>query len=73
MLENITWLGHAAFKIAASRIIYIDPFELLGELEPADVILITHDHYDHCSPEDVAKIRGEATVIVAAENCRGKL
>lgn len=73
MLENITWLGHAAFKIAASRIIYIDPFELVGELEPANFILITHDHYDHCSPEDVAKIRGDATVIVAAENCRGKL
>jgi L-ascorbate metabolism protein UlaG (beta-lactamase superfamily) len=73
MLENITWLGHAAFKIAASRMIYIDPFELAGELEPADVILITHDHYDHCSPEDVAKIRGENTVIVAAGNCRGKL
>ncbi len=73
MLEDISWLGHDAFKIAATKIIYLDPFELAGDLEPADIICISHDHYDHCSPEDVAKIRGENTVIVAAENCRGKL
>jgi L-ascorbate metabolism protein UlaG (beta-lactamase superfamily) len=73
VLENISWLGHDAFKIAATKIIYLDPFELAGDLEPADIICISHDHYDHCSPEDVAKIRGEDTVIVAAENCRDKL
>ena len=73
MLENITWLGHDAFKIAASKLIYLDPFELAGELEPADVIFITHEHHDHCSPEDVAKIQREDTVVVAAENCRGML
>jgi len=73
VLENIIWLGHDAFKIAAPKIIYLDPFELAGDHEPADIICISHDHYDHCSPEDVAKIRGEDTVIVAAENCRGKL
>jgi L-ascorbate metabolism protein UlaG (beta-lactamase superfamily) len=73
VLENISWLGHDAFKIAASKVIYLDPFELAGDLEPADVICISHDHYDHCSPDDVAKIRADHTVIVAAENCRGKL
>ena len=73
MLEKVSWLGHDAFKIAASKTIYIDPFELAGEPEPADIICVTHDHYDHCSPEDVAKIRRKDTVVVAAENCRGKL
>jgi L-ascorbate metabolism protein UlaG (beta-lactamase superfamily) len=73
MLENITWLGHDAFQIAASKMIYIDPFQLAGDLEPADVICITHEHYDHCSPEDVVPIRREDTVVVAAESCRGKV
>jgi L-ascorbate metabolism protein UlaG (beta-lactamase superfamily) len=73
MLENITWLGHDAFKIAASKIIYLDPFQLDGDLQPADVICITHEHHDHCSPEDVAKIQREDTVVIAAENCRGML
>jgi L-ascorbate metabolism protein UlaG (beta-lactamase superfamily) len=73
MLENITWLGHDAFKIAASKIIYLDPFQLDGDLQPADVICITHEHHDHCSPEDVAKIQREDTFVIAAENCRGML
>jgi L-ascorbate metabolism protein UlaG (beta-lactamase superfamily) len=73
MLENITWLGHDAFKIAASKMIYLDPFQLTGDLEPADVICITHEHHDHCSPEDVARIRREDTVVVAAASCRGKV
>jgi L-ascorbate metabolism protein UlaG (beta-lactamase superfamily) len=73
VLENITWLGHDAFKIAASKIIYLDPFELAGEMEPADIICITHEHYDHCSPEDVAKIQREDTVVIAAESCKGQL
>lgn len=73
MLENITWLGHDAFKIAASKTIYLDPFELAGDPEPADIICITHDHHDHCSPEDVAKIQADETIIFAPENCRGKL
>lgn len=72
-MENISWLGHDTFKIAASKVIYLDPFELAGDPEPADVICISHDHYDHCSPDDVAKVRADHTVIVAAENCRGKL
>jgi L-ascorbate metabolism protein UlaG (beta-lactamase superfamily) len=73
MLENITWLGHDAFQIAASKMIYVDPFQLAGDLEPADVICITHEHHDHCSPEDVARIRREDTVVVAAVSCRGKV
>ncbi len=73
MLENITWLGHDAFKIAVSKTIYIDPYQLGGKPESADIICITHDHYDHCSPEDIEKIQTEDTIIIAPENCMGKL
>ncbi len=72
LLKKIKWLGHAGFKIEGDKIIYIDPFQI-KESEKADIILITHEHYDHCSPEDVAKIQKESTVIVTIDSCLSKL
>lgn len=64
MLKNIKWLGHAGFAInALDKIIVIDPFQI-KEIVPADIILITHSHYDHCSVEDIDKIKKSDTVIV---------
>lgn len=71
-LSFIHWLGHDSFKIDGEKIIITDPFQLKGD-QKADVILITHDHYDHCSPEDVNKVRKEDTVIVATPDCKSKL
>ncbi|NVM00851.1 MAG: MBL fold metallo-hydrolase, partial [Candidatus Helarchaeota archaeon] len=73
MLENLHWLGHASFKITGEKIIYIDPYQLKGENEKADIILITHSHFDHCSPGDVEKIQKSSTVIVATPDCRSDL
>lgn len=72
MAETVTWLGHDSFKIAASRTIYFDPYGLSGGPK-ADLILISHDHFDHCSPEDVAKIQKPETVIVTEGNAAKKL
>lgn len=72
MVENIHWLGHASFKISGEKTIYIDPWKL-KDGEPADIILITHDHYDHLSPEDVAKIATDKTWIVTTEDAASKL
>ena len=73
MTENIHWLGHDTFKITAGeKIIYTDPFKIKRK-DKADVILITHEHSDHCSPEDVKKIQGTDTVIVATPDCAVKL
>ncbi len=71
MIENISWLGHASFKIGDDRVVYIDPWKL-GRAEPADIILVTHSHHDHCSPQDVAKLQKEGTVIVTVADCVGE-
>jgi L-ascorbate metabolism protein UlaG (beta-lactamase superfamily) len=72
MVENIHWLGHASFKITGEKTVYIDPWKL-KDGEPADIILITHDHYDHLSPEDVAKIATDRTWIVTTADAAKKL
>jgi len=70
--NKIHWLGHDAMRIDSERTIYFDPFQI-GPGPIADIVFISHDHYDHCSPEDLAKIRGPETVIVTAESCRQKV
>ena len=68
----IHYLGHDSFKIDGEKTIITDPFKLKSEVR-ADIILITHEHFDHCSPEDVEKVRGEKTVIVTTPDCKAKL
>ena len=73
-LERIHWLGHDSFRIdGEGGVLYIDPWQLGEDPLKADIILITHGHQDHCSPEDVAKIQGEDTVIVTIKDAAEKL
>jgi L-ascorbate metabolism protein UlaG (beta-lactamase superfamily) len=72
MVENIFWLGHSSVKIGGEKVVYIDPWKLKGE-EKADLILISHSHYDHLSPEDVKKIRKPETVILTTTDSAAKL
>ena len=70
--RKIHWLGHDGFRIDTEKIIYFDPYQI--EAGPqADLILISHEHFDHCSPEDVAKIQGPETVIVTEKDSADKL
>ncbi|HDL64458.1 MAG TPA: MBL fold metallo-hydrolase [Proteobacteria bacterium] len=60
-------------RIEGDKTIYIDPWKLKTDKPPADIILITHSHYDHCSKNDVDRIRKEETVILATPDCRDAL
>jgi len=72
MLENIKWLGHDTFKIVGEKVIYTDPFQIT-QPDKADIILITHEHYDHFSPEDIKKLLGPDTILVLPKDCAGKI
>ncbi len=72
MAQKIKWLGHASFRIDSHKTIYFDPYQI-KEGPKADIILVSHDHFDHCSPEDVAKIQKQETVIITEKGAANKL
>jgi L-ascorbate metabolism protein UlaG (beta-lactamase superfamily) len=64
--DHIHWMGQSAFRIEDGAVqIYIDPFKLPENLPKADIIFITHGHYDHFSLDDIAKIKTNRTIFIA--------
>jgi L-ascorbate metabolism protein UlaG (beta-lactamase superfamily) len=68
MLDRLTWLGHSGFFISCPPQLYVDPFRISGG-PAADLVLLTHPHYDHCSPSDLERIVTEETVILCPADC----
>jgi L-ascorbate metabolism protein UlaG (beta-lactamase superfamily) len=65
LLESVSWLGHSGFLVRAGRAnVYIDPYRVPEGAPPADVILVTHHHYDHFSPSDVERLSTERTWLI---------
>ncbi|HNT76441.1 MAG TPA: MBL fold metallo-hydrolase [Anaerolineae bacterium] len=73
LVNKLHWLGHDTFWLEGPPIIYFDPWKLRGKLPIADVILVSHHHSDHCSPDDIQQISGPQTVVVASAPAATKL
>jgi L-ascorbate metabolism protein UlaG (beta-lactamase superfamily) len=73
IVGKMHWLGHDSFRIDGPPVIYFDPWRLRGRLPTADLVLVSHEHHDHCSPEDIEKVRSGKTVIVANAGAAAKL
>ena len=73
MLEGIQVIYHSSIRFSKGKVIYFDPFKIDKDYNDADVIFITHDHYDHYSEEDIDKVVKNDTIIVAPEDLLTKL
>lgn len=73
MLENVEVLFHSSIRIKKGKVIYIDPYKIDKDYNDADIILVTHDHYDHYSKEDIDKVKKDNTIIIAPKDLGEKL
>jgi L-ascorbate metabolism protein UlaG (beta-lactamase superfamily) len=78
LLEALDWIGHSGFRLRAGRAnVYIDPYRVSPDAPKADLILVTHGHYDHFSPQDIERLTQKGTVLVApaavAERVTGRV
>lgn len=70
---KLSWLGHDGFRIQNGKVIYIDPFKIGDGGPKADIVLVSHEHFDHLSIEDLKKIVTPNTIVIAHAQSAGEL
>ncbi len=73
VLKLLHWLGHDSFRLDGPPVVYFDPWQLSGNMPAADIVLVSHQHGDHCSPQDILKVSGPDTVVVASSSAASQL
>ena len=72
-LDHITVNAQSSIRIEGSKILYFDPFQITEAKHDADIVFITHEHYDHFEPDSIAKIKKDSTLLVAPESMKKKV
>ncbi len=70
MIQRITINEHSSIRIDGESILYFDPFRIKQEINDGDIVFVTHAHYDHFSPEDIAKVCHPNTVYVMPKSMK---
>lgn len=73
LLKGVSLLTNATIRIQRDRTYYFDPYRVEGHGGDADFIFVSHSHGDHFSPEDIRRLAGRATTLIAPESCAGAL
>ena len=73
MINNISINCHSSIKINGEKVIYIDPYKIKEVNKDADLIFITHEHYDHYSIEDINKIKKSNTRFIVPKSMKNRL
>ncbi|WP_457554902.1 MBL fold metallo-hydrolase [Candidatus Pyrohabitans sp.] len=67
---EIVWFGHASFMLACDTgLVYIDPYLLPQSPEKADIVVMTHEHADHCAAENASRISRNSTITLTTPAC----
>ncbi len=73
-LSFLKWIEHAGFMMEINgKNVYIDPFRIRAEMPKADIVFITHTHFDHFNEEALGKIVTGKTQFVAPKETASKL
>ncbi len=69
LTKNIFWYGHDSFRIQDGDVtIYIDPWKMPANAPKANIILVTHSHYDHYSKPDIELLRKDSTIVIGPKD-----
>ena len=71
--SNVSINAHSSIRIGGSAVLWFDPFHVTDEPHDADVILVTHEHFDHLSPEDIARVARDDTRFVVPCGMEGQV
>ncbi len=64
-VRNISVNTQSSIRIAGTKTIYFDPFQVLVDAHDADIVFITHSHHDHLDPESIGRVSRADTIFIA--------